>query len=354
MEKDNRASVATQDTYCVIGIGFVGSYILKALLSRGEKSVYALDLREPTQPILEGEKFEFRKVDTTDRANVNTVLRAISEKTPIHSVFLTAGIIEPSQRLSFQYSKFYQTNVKGAQNVAEVCEQLGVARLIYTSSSTVVIGKDIKTTTTNEDDRVTQYPVNHYSATKILGEKIILQMNGKKRPNEQSESNTLFSTACIRPGGIFGAGDKYIVDSFCQKIASGATRIIQGGANFISEFVYIENVVHAHLLLDGYLRDEPCRFRGETFFITNCERMTNREFSQKMIEATSISNIRFQFLSVWILWVIAYFSEFLQWVLRNRVSLGEVGILTPATVHLLCHNYNVSCEKARLWLGYKP
>ncbi|KAK9719741.1 hypothetical protein K7432_004619 [Basidiobolus ranarum] len=355
LEVMDRTNITTQDTYCVIGIGFVGSYLLKALLARGERRVYALDIREPTHPLLDGEQFEFRRVDTTNREELEKAMSSICEKTRIHSVFLTAGIIEPNQRLSFQYPKFYDVNVRGTQNVIEVCEMLGIARLIYTSSSTVVIGQDMVDSITNEEDGVTQYPINHYSATKILGEKIVLEVNTKRESSmEKSENNSLISTACIRPGAIFGVGDRFIVDSFCKKMADGETKVLQGGANYISEFVYIENVVHAHLLLDCYLRDEPWRFRGETFFITNCERLTNREFAHRMVNASPFPDVEFQFLPVWILWMVAYFSEFVQWILRSKISLGELDVLTPATMHLLCHNYNVSCEKARVWLDYHP
>ena len=41
------------------------------------------------------------------------------------------------------YQEYYRTNVVGTENVLAVCRQLGIARLVYTSTPSVVFdGKD--------------------------------------------------------------------------------------------------------------------------------------------------------------------------------------------------------------------
>lgn len=65
---------------------------------------------------------------------------------------------------------FYCVNVRGTRTLLEACQEVGVARLVLTSSASVVYeGWDIRNGT--EDLPYATHPMDCYTETKILQEK---------------------------------------------------------------------------------------------------------------------------------------------------------------------------------------
>ncbi|XP_063948263.1 3beta-hydroxysteroid-dehydrogenase/decarboxylase [Daucus carota subsp. sativus] len=118
---------------------------------------------------------------------------------------------------SINNHKLHQSvNVQGTMNVIEVCVELKVKRLIYTSSSSVVF--DGVNGTLNGDETL-PYPTKHndsYSATKADGEALVIKANGVDG----------LLTCCLRPSGIFGPGDKLFVPSIVNAARAGKSKFL--------------------------------------------------------------------------------------------------------------------------------
>ncbi len=167
--------------------GFIGAYVCRALLERGEEVVgldnlneyYDIKLKEsrldvllgvPQATIEEGrlvtsgryERFRFVKMDLVDRAALSELF-AQERFDRVCNLAAQAGV-----RYSIQNPQAYtDSNLVGFVNLLECVRHYGVARLVFASSSSVY-GHSAHVPF-NEEDR-TDNPVSLYAATKKSNE----------------------------------------------------------------------------------------------------------------------------------------------------------------------------------------
>jgi len=124
-------------------------------------------------------------------------------------------------------SEYKRTNVDGAENLALVCDEKGINKIIFTSSVAVYGFADVGT-----DENGSINPFNEYGRTKFLAEEKLRawQSNGDK------------SLIIVRPTVIFGAGDRGNVFNLFNQIAMGKFIMIGNGENKKS-MAYIGNVI---------------------------------------------------------------------------------------------------------------
>ena len=88
---------------------------------------------------------------------------------------------------------FWKVNVDGTKAVIKASQELGVRKLVYTSSAGVAFnGSDV----INADERRAPPlpPMDVYNETKTKAEELVIQANGEKG----------LLTVALRPAGIFG------------------------------------------------------------------------------------------------------------------------------------------------------
>lgn len=119
------------------------------------------------------------------------------------------------------------TNVDGAQNVATVCTEKNISKIIFTSTIAVYGFAEPGTDETGPIN-----PFNEYGRTKFEAEE-------KLREWQNSGNNSLI---VVRPTVIFGEGNRGNVYNLLNQIASGKFLMVGGGENKKS-MAYIANVV---------------------------------------------------------------------------------------------------------------
>ena len=123
--------------------------------------------------------------------------------------------------------EYYRTNVLGAENIAKVCHEKDIRKIIFTSSVAVYGFAEPGT-----DESGAINPFNEYGRTKFEAEEVLRRW--------QRESNG--SLLIIRPTVIFGPGNRGNVYNLIKQIASGRFVMIGDGTNKKS-MAYIANVV---------------------------------------------------------------------------------------------------------------
>ena len=187
------------------GAGFVGSRLKIVLNLSG-----ILDKR------LEGSEYlDITKPDTFD-----------DKIKPYHYIILLAAEHRDDV---LPVSKYYDTNVKGTQNVLDEMDRVGCKHLIFTSSVAVYGLNKV-----NPDENHSEDPFNHYGKSKWEAEKVIKAWYEK---NPEGKSVTI-----IRPTVIFGERNRGNVYNLLKQIASGKFFMIGKGQNKKS-MAYIGNVV---------------------------------------------------------------------------------------------------------------
>ena len=145
MMKDT--GTATGKGYLVIGgSGFVGRYIVRALLARGETLVRIIDV---VPPKLSGDssavghisRAEFVKADVTSLESIKGAMaRPFANGSTAEYVFHTVAVIRAAERLGYLKDLSYKVNVIGTKNVLQIAQEMGsVKSLVFTSSLSVVI-----------------------------------------------------------------------------------------------------------------------------------------------------------------------------------------------------------------------
>lgn len=124
-------------------------------------------------------------------------------------------------------SQYQRTNVDGAANVATVCADLGINKIVFTSSVAVY---GFATPGTDENGEIK--PFNEYGRTKYEAEKRLI--------NWYEEGNR--KLIIVRPTVIFGEGNRGNVYNLFKQISSGVFVMIGDGKNKKS-MAYIGNVV---------------------------------------------------------------------------------------------------------------
>lgn len=240
------------------GGGFLGLALVRALRQRG---LAVRSISRQRYEVLTKLGVEQVRGDLVELA---AVMAAVQGCDVVYHVAAKAGIWGP-------YEEYHRANVVGTENVIAACRRQGVARLVYTSSPSVVFdGDDMEGV--NES---VPYPAHFeaaYPQTKALAEQRILAANG---PN--------LSTVALRPHLIWGPGDHHLLPRLVARSRAGQLRRIGRGKNKV-DTVYIDNAVEAHLQAADALRPGAAA-AGRAYFIANGEPVELWEMVNRLLAA---------------------------------------------------------------------
>ena len=151
--------------------GFIGAALSRRLLERGDEVIGVDNLNDYYDPGLkqdrlallqEFDNFSFRKLDISDRAQMENLFREVAPRRVAH-LAAQAGV-----RYSISHPHSYaSSNITGFLNVLEGCRAAGVEHLVYASSSSVY-GANERLPFAESDPAV--HPVSLYGATKRANE----------------------------------------------------------------------------------------------------------------------------------------------------------------------------------------
>ena len=310
-----------QVTLVTGGGGFLGKSIIRALLDRGER---VRSFCRGDYPFLREWGVEVVRGDIADAAAVD---RAVAGCAAVFHVAARIDIWGP-------YEEFYATNTRGTEHVIEACRRHGVAKLIYTSTPSVVHGGDA----VSGVDESAPYPEHfeaHYPATKALAEQAVLAANGPQ-----------LATCALRPHLVWGPGDTSMMPRVIAKARAGRVRLI--GAPQKVDTLYIDNAVAAHLA--AWERLEPgAAVAGRAYFVTQGEPLEGSAFLNDLITAAGLPPVT-KTISVGAARAVASVVEGVWTLFRIRAEPP----LTRFVVSQLstAHWYDISAAKRDL--GYEP
>ena len=230
---------------------------------------------------------------------------------------------------------FFNANVVGTDNVIRACKQAGIARLVYTSSPSVVFdGRDME----GVDESVPYAPTYraHYPRTKALAEQRLLAAN----------SGSL-ATVALRPHLLWGPHDTQLTKSILARGRLGTLARI-GSRDPLVDFTYIENAALAHLLAADKLAP-GAPVSGKPFFVSQGEPVPLWTFIDRLLAAGSLPPVQ-RTISPRVAYGVGILMEIAYRVLPLR---GEPR-LTRFLVEELCTAHWFDIGAARRELGYAP
>ena len=93
-------------------------------------------------------------------------------------VFHCAALSSPWGR----YRDFYSSNVEGTQNLVDGCLHNEVQRFIHVSTPSIYFNYNPRYNV-HENDPLPSKPANHYAATKLLAEQVVMEGHAKGLPS---------------------------------------------------------------------------------------------------------------------------------------------------------------------------
>ena len=233
------------------GAGFIGFYLSKALLERGEDVIgidnlndyYDPSLKKARLKQLENEKnYQFLELDISNMDSLND---ALGEKKITRIVHLAA---QAGVRYSLQNPHAYvQSNLVGHVNMLELARNMdGLEHMAYASSSSVYGGRtDLPFLESDRADK----PISLYAATKKSNE---LMSHTYAHLYDIPLTGLRFFTVY----GPWGRPDMAYW-SFTDKIIKGETVQVFNGGEMLRDFTYIDDII------DGIIRISDKGFVGE-------------------------------------------------------------------------------------------
>ena len=304
------------------GGGFLGEAIVTRLRARGDSVV----------SLARGDYPELRALGVNvvqgDLGDAEVVRRAASGCDIVFHVAAKAGIWGP-------YADYYRANVLGTENVVAACRANGIARLVYTSTPSVVFdGKDQEGI-----DESTPYPTHFHAAypqTKAIAERFVLQAN----------DNSL-ATVALRPHLIWGPGDNHLVPRILARARAGMLRRIGWRENRV-DCVYIDNAADAHLLAADRLSPGSA-IAGKAYFISQGDPWPLWELVNAILKTADLPPVtRTVPASVAYAagWLMEMTYRLMGWTSEPRMTRFLARELSTS------HWFNITA--ARLDLGYEP
>ena len=226
------------------GGGFLGRYIVEQLVARGDRvRSFSRSQYDELSPL------GVEQV-VGDLQDADAVRAACADVDVVLHVAAVAGVWGPWQH-------YYGSNTLGTQHVIAGCRAVGVRRLLFTSSPSVVFDGSPH----EGADESLAYPQRylcHYPHTKALAEQAVLQANDGD-----------LATVSLRPHLIWGPRDPHLSPRVIERGQRGRLRRVGDGTNRIS-VSYVENVAQAHLqAADALQPGSP--IAGRAYFINEPE-----------------------------------------------------------------------------------
>ncbi len=240
------------------GGGFLGSVIAKMLHDRGDDVTV---LGRNTYPQLKRYGIKTVQADVTDRDSVLQVCKGMDV------VFHVAALAAIWGRRK----DFWNINVEGTRNVIDACRRLGISKLIYTSTPSVVFGHE-SLCFVDESQPYPQTFLSHYAETKAIAEQLVLAANG-----------TELATVALRPHMIWGPGDPHLIPRVIDRARRGKLIQVGSGKNLV-DVTYIDNAADAHILSADELGISS-KCSGQVYFISQGEPVSLWPWLNQLLEA---------------------------------------------------------------------
>lgn len=219
------------------GAGLVGSHIVDELLQEPVKEIIVFDnfvrgKRESLAEALKSPKVRLIEGSMTDRNTLHRSMDGVDGVFLLASLWLGECVNDPRSA--------WETNVMGTWNVVEACKELGVKRIVYSSSASVY-GNALVTPMTEE------HPFNNrttYGATKIANEQMFRAMYEQhKLPYVGYRYMNIYGERMDYQGTYVS-----VIMKAMDNILAGKPPIIFGDGSQMYDFIYVRDVAKANVL----------------------------------------------------------------------------------------------------------
>ena len=222
----------------------------------------------------------------------------------------------------------FKVNVEGTTNLMNACVGTEVERFIYCSTAETMGG--IRFPPGTEDTELR--PDFSYGESKILAERAIREIT-----NETGLAHII-----LRPTGVMGEGDFYVMYEVAQELNNGKVFVLPRNLSAQFMYTYVDDVV------TGFVAAlTPMVALNNTIILCPDEPMSWDEFVEVMTERLGVKPPRLRVPSILVKFVMALLSPF-----KNRKKMTFFWHMK--SVDMMHANRVYSNDKAKRLLGWTP
>ena len=307
------------------GAGFLGRNLVAALREKG-CPVTVLDTAAQAEPLQGVRWFQ---------GDVRSYADVLAASEGVDTVFHTAAVIEALTHARRSVARTIEAiNVGGTQNVIRAARQSGVRRLVHTGS---IVASFCMNAAGGDESTPYSRSRDLYTSTKIAGERAVLDANG---------ANGLL-TCVIRPGGIYGPGERLTYGRLVRALRMGVPLVVFGDGRARLDYVYIDNLIDAQLRAAERLV-EGSPVCGEAYFVSDESPINAGQFSIELVK-----NMGLQPPQIRVPDAVARAMGAAMERVYQALGVGKP-LFTVANVKLCDIDHYFSIEKAKRHLGYRP
>jgi nucleoside-diphosphate-sugar epimerase len=307
--------------YFMTGIsGFIGNALARQLVTDGQQ-VSAIIRSTRLNGLQQMKGIQFYPGDLHEMQVLEEAMKGCE------AAFHLAALAKPWVK---DPGEFHRVNVEGTVNVLEAARRAGVKRVVFTASA-ATMSSSVQDEPVDEDTFRKMPFFNLYESTKAEAEAKAREFCKKG-----------LEVVIVNPSRVFGPGILSKSNSVTRMIAGyakGSWRIIPGNGKKIGNYVYIDDVVHGHIL--AAQKGKP----GERYILGG-ENLSFGEFFSRLARLSGKQR-KMMHLPLAAMTPIAGLMEW-----QSRIT-GIPPLITSDFVKKYMHNWILSSAKAIQELGYR-
>ncbi|MBY8996356.1 MAG: NAD-dependent epimerase/dehydratase family protein [Candidatus Thorarchaeota archaeon] len=297
--------------------GFLGGRIISRLLKDGHEVVGLVRATSNREGLLKN--IEVKEADLFNIPSLEDAVQGVNAV--IH--FAAYFDFYPSDE-----ELMFKVNVEGTTNLMNACVGTEVERFIYCSTAETMGG--IRFPPGTEDTELR--PDFSYGESKILAERAIREIT-----NETGLAHII-----LRPTGVMGEGDFYVMYEVAQELNNGKVFVLPRNLSAQFMYTYVDDVV------TGFVAAlTPMVALNNTIILCPDEPMSWDEFVEVMTERLGVKPPRLRVPSILVKFVMALLSPF-----KNRKKMTFFWHMK--SVDMMHANRVYSNDKAKRLLGWTP
>lgn len=315
--------------------GFLGRVVVEQLLRRGDR---VRGFARGDYPDLAAQGVELHRGDLADR---EAVVRACDGVDCVLHVGGRVGVWG-------HWFDYFQANVLGTLNVLGACQQVGVQRLVFTSSPSVTFDGASRTSADQRGvDESVPYPerwLAHYPHSKAVAEQFVLTQNGVA-----VAGGGVLQTCSLRPHLVWGPGDHHLVARLIARARSGSLRRVGDGNNRV-DITYVDNAAAAHLRAADALAQPGAPCAGKAYFLSQGEPVNCWQWIDRVLALVDLPPVQ-KHVSAASAYRLGWALEHLHWWTRQWDREPK---MTRFVARQLATDHWFDLTAARRDLGYDP
>ncbi len=245
--------------------GLVGGHLVDYLAER-DYQVVAVGRSSDKLKRFSHPNIEKRVADIEDR---ESVLQAVSG---VDVVVHAAGTVDPYG----SREAIFATNVGGTKMILDVSKNSGVKHFLFISSLSVITGQGDQY---DVDESEPLKPCGEaYADSKVEAERLVM--------NEAGKGESSMKVTALRPGFIYGPGEKAWMPRLINSIATGKAMLIDNGVKQ-TNVIYVENLSHA--ITSAILNQNAY---GQVYNLTDGQKVTKKELFDAIADGLSLPRVK--------------------------------------------------------------